>query len=116
MDLLGAIREGDREALAGMLADDVVFNSPATVYSGRDQVVDLLVLIGKVLDDGLAATGQVETVTFVKGHLDGDELDGVLVEITDDEGRIAELTLLLRPLATLQTAVRHLARALAEGA
>ena len=116
MDLLGAIREGDREALAGMLADDVVFNSPATVYRGRDQVVDLLVLIGKVLDDGLTATGQVETVAFVKGHLDGEELNGVLVEITDDGGRITEITLLLRPLATLQTAVLRLARALAEGA
>jgi ketosteroid isomerase-like protein len=115
VDLLAAIRERDREALAAMVADDVVFNSPATVYRGRDQVVDLLVLIGKVLDDGLAATGQVETVTFVKGHLDGEELNGVLVEITDDGGRIAEITLLLRPLATLQTAVLRLARALAEG-
>jgi hypothetical protein len=39
----------------------------------------------------------------------------VLVEIGDDDGRIAEITLLLRPLATLQAAVRQMARALAEG-
>jgi ketosteroid isomerase-like protein len=114
MDLLGAIRDRDREALAGMVADDVVFNSPATTYRGRDQVVDMLVLIAKVLDD-LTATREVETVTFVKGHMEGEELNGVLVEIRDDDGRIAEITLLLRPLATLEAAVRRMARALAEG-
>jgi ketosteroid isomerase-like protein len=115
MDLLGAIRERDREALGAMVADDVVFNSPATTYRGRDQVVDLLALVGSVFEDA-TATGEVETVTFVKGHVDGDQLDGVLVEVRDADGRIAEITLLLRPLATVQAAVRRLARALAEGA
>jgi len=114
VDLLGAIRKRDRAALAAMVGDDVVFNSPVTTYRGREQVVDLLALIGTVLDD-VEATGEVETVTFVKGHMDGEELDGVLVEIRDDDGRIAEITLLLRPLATLQAAVRRMARALAEG-
>lgn len=115
MDLLSAIGERNREALAAIVADDVVFHSPTTTYRGRDQVVDLLALIGSVLDDDLTATGEVETVTFVKGHLDGDELNGVLVESRDADGRIAEITLLLRPLATLQAAVRLMARALAEG-
>ncbi len=114
MDLLSAIRERDREALAAMVADDVVFHSPATTYRGRDQVVDVLALIGGVLEDA-TATRELETVTFVKGHSEGEELDGVLVEITGDDGRIAEITLLLRPLATLQKAVVRMARALAEG-
>ena len=114
MRLLQAIQESDREALGALVADDVVFHSPATTYRGREQVVDLLALIGVVLDD-VTATREVETVTFVKGRLGDDEMNGVLVEITDDDGRIAEITLLLRPLATLQLAVRQLARVLAEG-
>jgi hypothetical protein len=114
MDLLGAIRARDREALQAMVADDVVFNGPVTTYQGRDQVAHLLSLVGSVLDD-IAATGEVEMVTFVKGHLDGEALDGVLIEIRDDEDRISEITLLLRPLALLQTATRRMARALAEG-
>jgi ketosteroid isomerase-like protein len=119
MDLLGAIRERNREALAAMVADDVVFNSPATTYRGRDQVADLLTLIGSVLPD-LTGTrevdaGEGETIVFVTGHMDGEELDGVLVQIRDGDGRISEITILLRPLATLQVAVRKLARALAEG-
>jgi hypothetical protein len=114
MDLVSAISERNREALAAMVADDVVFYSPATTYRGRDQVVDMLVLIGGVLTD-LTATREVETVTFVKGYLDDDELNGVLVEIRDGDGRIAEITLLMRPLATVQAGVRLMARALAEG-
>jgi ketosteroid isomerase-like protein len=114
MDLLSAIREHDREALAALVADDVVFYSPATVYRGREQVVDLLALIGTVLED-VTTTREVETVTFIKGRSEGDELDGVLVEVKGDDGRIAEITLLLRPLASLQRAVVRLARALAEG-
>ena len=114
MDLLTAIRERDREALSAMVADDVVFYSPATTYRGREQVVDLLDLIGKVLVD-VTATREVETVTFITGRSEGEELDGVLVEIKSDDGRIVEITLLLRPLAGLQRAVVRLAGALAEG-
>lgn len=114
MRLLEAIREQDREALGAMVTEDVVFHSPTTTYRGRDQVVQLLALIGHVLDD-VTATREVETITFIQGRLGDDELNGVLVEITGADDRIVEITLLLRPLATLQLAVRQLARALAEG-
>ncbi len=114
MDLLSAIRERDREALGALVADDVVFYSPATVYRGREQVVDLLVLIGGVLED-VTATREVDTVTFITGQSEGDVLNGVLVEVRDDDGRIAEITLLLRPMAAVQKAVVRLARAMTEG-
>jgi len=114
MDLLSAIRERDRQALAALVADDVVFHSPATTYRGREQVVDLLVVIGKVLED-VTTTREVDTVTFLKGRSERDELDGVLVEVKDDDGQIAEITLLLRPLAAVQRAVVRVAGALAEG-
>jgi hypothetical protein len=114
MDLLSAIRAHDREAISGLVADDVVFHSPATTYRGREQVVDLLVLIGSVLED-VTVTREVETVTFIRGRSEGDELGGVLVEVRNEEGLIAEITILLRPLAALQKAVVRMARALADG-
>jgi hypothetical protein len=92
----------------------VVFYSPVTVYRGRDQVVHLLALIGTVLED-VTVTREVETVTFITGRSEGDELNGVLVAVEDDEGRIVEVMVLLRPLAALQKAVVRMARALAEG-
>jgi hypothetical protein len=114
MDLLSAIRERDREALAALVADEVVFHSPATTYRGREQVVDLLVVIGKVLED-VTTTRELETVKFIKGRSERDELDGVLVEVKGEDGRIAEITILLRPLAAVQRAVVRVAGALAEG-
>ena len=114
MDLLDAISARDREALGRLVADDVVFNSPVTTYRGRDQVVDLLDILGSVFED-ITRTREVETVTFVKGRAGGEELDGALVEIQDSDGRIGEITLLLRPLAGIQAGVRLMARALAEG-
>ena len=114
MDLLEAIVARDREALAALVADDVVFYSPATTYRGRDQVADVLAVIGGVFVD-ITKTREVETVTFVKGRAGGEELDGALVEIKDDDGRIAEITLLLRPLSGLQAGLRLMARALASG-
>jgi ketosteroid isomerase-like protein len=115
MDLLQAISERDREALAALVADDVVFHSPATTYRGRDQVVDVLDVLGSVFED-ITRTREVETVTFLKGRAGDEELDGALVEIQDSDGRIAEITLLLRPLAGVQAGVRLMARALAERA
>jgi hypothetical protein len=114
MDLLSAIRERDREALGALVADEVVFYSPATVYRGREQVVDLLVLIGAVLED-VTATREVDGITFITGRSEGDELNGVLVEVREDDDRIAEITILLRPLAAVQKAVVRMAGALAEG-
>jgi hypothetical protein len=114
MDLLQAISGRDREALAARVADDVVFYGPATTYRGRDQVVDVLATVGSVLED-ITKTREVETVTFLTGRVGDEELDGALVEIKDSEGRLAEITLLLRPLAGVQAGVRLMARALASG-
>ena len=119
MDLLAAIAAGDREALAAMVSDDVVYHSPGTTYRGRDQVVDVLA-VGPTVIANLRATrdpvaiGDREGLTFVTGAVEEEQLHGVLIESRDETGRIAEISLLLRPLSAVQAAVRHLARALAE--
>ena len=41
-------------------------------------------------------------------------MDGVLVEEEDAAGHIAEITLMMRPLAQLQAAVARMTRALAD--
>ena len=121
VNVLEAMAGQDREALEAMLADGVVFNSPATAYEGREQVADVLAIAGGVFR-GLAASrepatiGPGETITLIEASVEGEPLNGFLLERTDEDGRIAELTILLRPLAPLQTAIRHIARGMAEGA
>ena len=43
-------------------------------------------------------------------------VDGVLVERAGEDGQVAEVTLMMRPLAQLQAAVARMARALADRA
>ena len=120
MSLLTAMAERDREAIAGMVSDDVVFHGPATAYEGRDQVVDVLAIGAGVLQ-GLTASrepatiGPGETLTLIEASVEGEQLNGVMLERTDDGGRVAEVTILLRPLGPLQTVIRHIARGMAEG-
>ena len=113
MTLLEAIANRDRGALAGLLAEDVVFHSPVQTYRGRDQAIHLLVLIGGVLD-ATDVTREVDGVTFFAAYVGEHPVDGVLVERTDQYGHIKEITVMLRPLAALQAAVARMARALAE--
>jgi hypothetical protein len=110
--LLEAIASQDRQVLGELLADDVVFHSPVQTYRGRAQAVHLLATIGGVIDD-VSVTRELDGVTFFGANVEEHPVDGVLVERTRDDGRIDEVTVMLRPLAQLQAAVARMARALA---
>jgi len=111
--LLAAIAARDGEALTGLLADDVVFHSPVQTYRGRDQVIHLFVHIGRILES-VQETRRVDGVTFFHAQVEEHPLDGMLDEQTGADGRVTEVTLMLRPLASLQASVARLTRALAE--
>lgn len=120
VSVLEAMADGDRPALDAMVADDVVFNGPASAYVGREQVVEVLAIGGAVLQGLTAArepatVGPGETLTLIEASVEGEQLNGVLLERTDEAGRVVEVTVLLRPLGPLQTAIRHIARGMAEG-
>jgi hypothetical protein len=106
--ILTAIENQDREALRELLSEDVTFNSPVRSYTGRDEVVHLLATIGS-LEGDLRAT---RSITFVQLG----ELDGVLHEAWDEDGRLKELTLTLRPLGRLLKTVEEMGRALGQPA
>lgn len=110
--LLTAIAGRDQDGLEAMLAEDVVFHSPVQTYRGRPQAVRLLVTIGGVVDE-VEVTRRLDGVTFFSAKVEEHPVDGVLVEQEGDDGQIAEVTLMLRPLAQLQAAVARMARALA---
>jgi hypothetical protein len=111
--LLTAIDNSDRQGLEALLAEEVVFHSPVQTYRERQQILRLLVTIGGVID-GVEVTRRLNGVTFFTAHVEEHPVDGVLDEHTGDDGRIVELTLMLRPLAQLQAAVARMARALAD--
>jgi hypothetical protein len=112
-----AIGEGDAAALNRLVAEHVTFNSPIRTYHGRDDVVHLLTTIGSLLDE-LSVTrelaGPGETAAFIAGCFDEHGLDGVLDQRRDEQGRVVELTLMLRPLSALLAAVKRMSAALEE--
>ena len=69
--------------------------------------------VGGVIDD-VEPIRQLEGVTFFAAQVEEHPVDGVLDEHHDPAGHIAEITLMLRPLAQLQAAVARMARALAD--
>jgi hypothetical protein len=111
--LLEAIDARDRDALVEMLVDDLVFHSPVQTYRGRRQVLRLLDAVGSIIEN-VSVTRELDGVTFFAATVEEHPVDGVLVEREVDGGRIAEITLMLRPLAQLQAAVARMARVLAE--
>ncbi|HEX6652795.1 MAG TPA: nuclear transport factor 2 family protein [Thermoleophilaceae bacterium] len=113
MTLLEAIDREDRDGLVELLVDDVVFHSPVQTYRGREQILRLLLAIGGIIEN-VEVTRQLDDVTFFAATVEEHPVDGVLVVREVDEGRIGEITLMLRPLAQLQAAVARMARVLSE--
>jgi hypothetical protein len=115
MTLLEAIDAQDQDALEEMLVEDAVFHSPVQTYRGRHMILPLLLAIGGIIEN-VEVTRRLEDVTFFAATVEEHPVDGVLVEGHSNEGAVAEITLMLRPLAQLQAAVARMARVLAERA
>lgn len=114
--LIPLLRHGDRAALARELAPCVRFHSPVADYEGLSDVAHLLWLIAAVLDDVRPTRELTEpggVTTFISAEVNAQALDGVLDEHMDESGRVAEATLLLRPLVTLQVAIEAMREGLA---
>lgn len=115
-DLLAAIAllrvaaaNGDGDAVAEILAPDVVFHSPLTArirFEGRDEVTALHRDIFDVIED-LSTTEALtrgDTGAFMfSGQVRGLKLDAMNLVRVNEQGKIEELTIFARPLPTLAT-------------
>lgn len=102
-----AIEAGDETAALAELSRDVVFRSPAVYkpYRGRDDVEAILRLVGTVFEDFRYTNEWRDdrtTILFFEAHVGDRELQGVDILQHDDEGKIAEFIVMIRPLSGLQ--------------
>jgi hypothetical protein len=98
---------GDADALAELLAPDVVFHSPLTTrlrFEGRDEVAALHRDIFAVLD-GLETSEPLardDTRLFCfRARVGGEELEAVSLVRFDDQGQIVDMKVFVRPLPGL---------------
>jgi hypothetical protein len=101
-----AVESWDLDAVGGLLAADVVFHSPATFHPfvGRATVSRLLALVADTFE-GFRYTDELETdgahALIFRASIAGRELEGIDLLRFDEDGLIADFTVMLRPISGL---------------
>jgi SnoaL-like domain len=101
-----AVERMDIDAAQELFADDIVFHSPATFHPfvGRETVTRLLGLVAETFED-FRYTDELETgaahALIFRASIAGREIEGIDLLRLDDDGLIADFTVMLRPLSGL---------------
>ena len=118
--VMEAMKDRDFETLRAGLAPDVVLYSPLTgtyKFTGPDHVVELLEIVRDTFEEltPLHYFGDADThaLMFESRLRGGRTLQGVDVLRFDDEGRVREFRIFIRPLPGLTALMAELAPALA---
>jgi hypothetical protein len=104
-----AIEARNVDALGEVLADDVVFRSPIVFapYQGKPAVIELLRMVARVFEDfrythELSGDGGRSHALVFKTRVGDRELEGCDFMHVDDDGRVDELFVMVRPLSAAQ--------------
>src|SRR4051812_2559022 len=114
-NFVAALLSGDRSTLDRALADDVVFHSPVRTYTRREDVLHLLSMLGAVLPGTRAVRswpGADGCATVIAGEQVEGVLDGIVEERHGPDGRVREVTLMLRPIHVMMPTVKRMGVAL----
>jgi hypothetical protein len=101
-----AVESGDIGAAQKLFAEDIVFHSPATFHQfvGRDTVTRLLAIVAETFEDFRYTddfdAGAAHALIF-RAAIGGREIEGLDLLRFDDDGLIADFTVMLRPLSGL---------------
>lgn len=103
-----AVERSDIDAVRELLAPEIVFHSPVTFHPfvGRDTVVQLLTLVAGTFEqfrytDELAGASDGAHALIFRASVAGRELEGIDLLRFDENGLIADFTVMLRPLSGL---------------
>jgi SnoaL-like domain len=113
-----AVEARDIEAAIGLLHPDVVFRSPVVFkpYEGRDAVAVILRAVFETFEDFRYVSemaGPNGHALLFKTRVGDRELDGADFLVTDDDGRITELMVMVRPMSGVHALAEAMGRRLA---
>ncbi|MEW2305025.1 nuclear transport factor 2 family protein [Streptomyces sp. NPDC006655] len=104
-----AVENGDMDAVAALLADDVVFTSPVAFkpYPGRAITAAILRAVSQVFEDltyvrEIADPGGRDHAFVFTATVAGRKLQGCDFLHFDEEGKIDDFTVMVRPLSAAQ--------------
>ena len=101
-----AVEEEDLDAIGALLAPEIVFHSPVTFHPfiGRETVKRLLGIVGEIFEDfrytdELHADG-ADALIF-RAAVGDRQIEGIDLLRFDEQGLIADFTVMVRPLSAL---------------
>jgi hypothetical protein len=104
-DLIDAFLKGDAPAAAAFLTPDARFHSPIRDYAGAEQIGAVWGAVAGVVTNAQPTSVHErndETIAFFAGAIKEQPVDGVLRTLTDSQGHVSDVTLMLRPWAALK--------------
>jgi hypothetical protein len=114
-----AVEARDIDAIPALLADDVTFLSPVVFrpYHGRDVVAHILRAVARVFEDvryerELAGGDGRDHALVFRARVGDREIEGCDLLRMDDDGRIAELCVMVRPLSAAHALAEAMGREL----
>jgi|SRR5581483_1141175 len=102
-----AVAAGDHDAAMATLADDIEFRSPAVYkpYHGKETVEVILRTVATVFEN-FRYTNEwrdgATTILFFEANVGDRELQGIDILEENGDGKVAKLTVMIRPLSGLQ--------------
>jgi hypothetical protein len=101
-----AVEAGHHEGIAELLTPTIVFNSPVTFhpFRGFETVATVLKAVGEVFEDFRYVDileGEETAILVFESRVGDRELTGIDMFRVTSDGRISELTVLIRPLSGL---------------
>ncbi|GAA2634736.1 nuclear transport factor 2 family protein [Streptomyces vastus] len=104
-----AVEDGDHEAVVALLAEDVVFTSPVVFkpYAGKAITAAILGAVMRVFED-LRYVREIENpdgrdlVLVFEARVGDRQIQGCDLLHFDEDGRIDDLTVMVRPLSGAQ--------------
>lgn len=96
----------DLDLMVDALSEDVVLHSPILFrgFEGRDMVLAVLSHVAETLEDLTyidETTGAHSIVLRFKARVGDRELEGIDYLTLDDDGRVSDLTVFMRPMSAL---------------
>src|SRR3954452_19844619 len=120
-DFRTAAETKDAEALASLMAEDVVFRSPIVFapYRGRDAVGQLLQAVVRVFEDfrydrEIGSPGDTDRALVFRARVGDREIEGCDFLHFDDAGLIDEFFVMVRPLSAALKLAEAMKRELAQ--
>jgi hypothetical protein len=106
--LIDAFLAGNAASAALSLASDARFHSPIRDYFGADQIGSIWRAVSGVVENAESTSihkRDNETIAFFAGTIKDQPVDGVLRTITDENDRVSDVTLMIRPWAALKAGI-----------